>query len=119
MDPKQKFKFKAFLTYLVIEPWTEKISLPNFSSLIWIVIIVSLIIRNILLLWISILIGIIFNAIKEYKSGKFIYWYRNRNKDYSKSKEALKKIRRGRDIILDEKELNRQGGENVDSGEGN
>ena len=88
---KFKFKFKVFLIYLFLEPWTERITLPNFSTIIWGMIIVSLIIRKEIFLWISVGIGIIFYTIKEWKSGKFIYWYHQRR--YRKRNEALKKVR--------------------------
>lgn len=94
MEEKTKFKIRTFLYYLLAEPWTEKISLPNFSSLVWISILISAMSKNVILLWISIFIGIIFYMIKEYKSGKFIHWYRiyKKQKISKEKEENLKEL---------------------------
>ncbi|CAK0756769.1 hypothetical protein CCP1ISM_60023 [Azospirillaceae bacterium] len=86
-----RFKLKVFLIWLFLNPWTEKITLPNLSTIIWILIGVFFILKKEILLLISIIVGIIFYGIKEWKSGKFIYWYNQRR--YKKRNEALKKVR--------------------------
>lgn len=91
MDPKTKFKVKTFLYYLVVEPWTDKISLPNFRSVFWILILISLFFRLGTLLLISILLGLISHLVYEFQSGKYIYWYRQRK--FREQREALKKVR--------------------------
>lgn len=91
MEEKTKFSLKTFLLYLAIEPWTENISLPNFTSIIWVCIITAVILKNELFLWISVGIGIIYFLIKEYKSGSHLNWYRNRK--YEKWKDAKKKVK--------------------------
>lgn len=78
MDPKTKFKLKVYLKYLILEPWTEKFSLPNLKTTIWILIIIAFFLRLKILLIITILLGLIVYLIREYKSGKFIYWYKKR-----------------------------------------
>ena len=89
-----KFKLKTFLIYILLEPWTTKVSIPNLRTLPWIFIIISLILEKPLLLWISIIFGILIHGIYEYKSGKFIYWYRQRK--FRERNEALKKLREER-----------------------
>ena len=73
-----KFKIKTYLKYLAISPWTDKFSIPNFSTIIWILIILSIILKIQYLLFISIFFGVINYLIKEYKSGKFMHWHRQR-----------------------------------------
>ena len=94
MDSKTKFKVKTFLYYLVVEPWTEKVSLPNFRSVFWILILISLFLRLGTLLLVSIILGLISHLVYEFKSGKFIYWYRQRK--FKEQREALKKIKEER-----------------------
>jgi len=91
MDPKTKFKIKTFLYYLVVEPWTEKVSLPNFRSVFWILILIALLFRLETLLLISIILSLVSHLVYEFRSGKFIYWYRQRK--FKEQKEALKKDR--------------------------
>lgn len=86
-----KFKLKTYLQYLLIEPWTTKFSLPNFRTMTWILIVVALVFRLEALLIISIIVGAIFYLVYEFKSGKYIYWYRQRK--YGNYKETLKKVR--------------------------
>jgi hypothetical protein len=85
MKQETKFKLKTYLLYLILEPWSERVTLPNFSTIVWILILLSIIFKVVILLWISIIFGIIFSVIKEWKSGKFIYWYRMKKyKNYKK-----------------------------------
>ncbi len=91
------FKLKTFLIYILIEPWTTKFSIPNLRTLSWIFIIISLILEKPLWLWISIIFGILIHGIYEYKSGKFIYWYRQRK--FRERNEALKKVREKRKFL--------------------
>ncbi len=95
MEPKTKFKLRTFLYYLVVEPWTEKISLPNFRSVSWVLIFIAVFFRFRYLLLISIILGLTFHLISEFRSGKYVYWYRNRK--FKEQKEALKKIREERE----------------------
>ena len=76
MNDRTLFKLRTFLYYLVIEPWTEKVSLPNLRSVVWVLIIVSSIFRMKYLLLISLFLGVLLHLFYEYRSGKFIYWYR-------------------------------------------
>ena len=94
MEPKTKFKIKTFFYYLVVEPWTEKISLPNFRSVSWVLIFIAVFFRFRYLLLISIILGLTFHLISEFRSGKFIYWYRQRK--FGEQREALKKIKEER-----------------------
>ena len=94
MEDKEKFKLKAFLIYIFVEPWVTPLKIPNLRTLSWILIIISLILKNSLLLWISIYAGILIHGINEYKSGKYIYWLRQRK--FRERNEALKKVREGR-----------------------
>jgi len=77
-----------------VEPWTEKVSLPNFRSVFWILILISLFFRLGTLLLVSIILGLISHLVYEFKSGKFIYWYRQRK--FKEQREALKKIKEER-----------------------
>jgi len=78
MEEKQKFRIKTYLKFLVISPWTEKITLPNFTTLTWVFIVVSIIIKSRLILIISVCLGIFINLVREYKSGVHIHWLRKR-----------------------------------------
>lgn len=96
MDNLTKFKIKTFLYYLIIEPWTEKVSLPNFRFLIWILIIIASLFRLTYILLISVIIGVILHLVYEYKSGKFIYWYRQyQRKKYGIQKDTSKEKEQG------------------------
>jgi len=105
MDHSRKFKIKTFLYYLIIEPWTEKVSLPNLRTLSWILILIALFFRLGVLLLVSISIGIIAHLIQEFRSGKYIYWYRQRK--FREQREALKKVREERKM-KEEKENERE-----------
>lgn len=89
METKKKFKFKVFLYYLLIEPWTERFSIPNLRTLAWAFIILSVFLKSIFLLIISVAVGIISHLVYEFKSGKFIYWYRNRK--FKEQRDSLRK----------------------------
>ncbi len=91
MKPETKFRLKIYLYYLIIEPWTENISLPNARTIIWISIIIAFLFKIEVLLFSFIILGLIFHLIHEFESGKFIYWYRQ--KKYKKQRDALKKVR--------------------------
>lgn len=91
MEPKTKFKIRTFLYYLIVEPWTENVSLPNFRSVFWVLILIALFFRLGTLLLISIILGLIFHLAYEFRSGKFIYWYRQRK--FKEQREALKKVK--------------------------
>lgn len=97
MDEKIKFRLKTFFYYLVMEPWTEKFSFPNLGTIFWIMILIFLALRKPLLLWISIIIEILLYGIKEYKSGKYIHWYRQKRNE--KLKKEKKEIPEAEEII--------------------
>jgi len=92
-ESKEKFKFKlkTFLIYTILWPWTERMAIPNLSTVSLIALFISLLIRNFTFVWISFGAWIIFYGIKEWKSGEFIYWYRQMK--YRKRNETLKKAR--------------------------
>ena len=91
MRPETKFKLKTYIYYLVMEPWTENVSLPNMRTIIWVLITIALIFRWRILFFILIPIGVILYLMNEYKSGRFIYWYRQRK--YGEQRKALKEVR--------------------------
>ncbi len=91
MKPETKFKLKVYLYYLVVEPWTEKVALPNMRTVIWILIILAFIYKLDYLFFPLIIIGAVLYLAHEFKSGRFIYWYRQRK--YSEQRKALKEIR--------------------------
>lgn len=91
MEPKTKFKLKAFFYYLIVEPWTEKVQMPNLRTIIWISIFFSFFFKLKVLLFGSLFLGVIFHLISEFKSGRFIYWYRQRK--FREQREALKRVR--------------------------
>lgn len=92
MEEQFKFKIRTFLYYLLVEPFTEKITLPNPSTICWISIFLSLIFKIFWLLWISIILGVFFYIYKEFKSGEYIHWYRERKmKSFNDIKKKLKK----------------------------
>jgi len=95
MDTTKKFRISTFLYYLLMDPWTDKVSLkaslPNFRTAAWILILVALFFRLRTLLLASILLGVVFHMVQEFKSGKYMYWYRQRK--FKEQREALKKVR--------------------------
>lgn len=94
MEPQYKFKLKTYIYYLFIEPWTDKISFPNFRTLAWVFILIAVFFRLRELLIISIVFGVLVYLIQEFKSGRHIYWYRQRK--FKEQREALKKVREER-----------------------
>ncbi len=94
MKPDTKFKLKTYIHYLLVEPWTDKVSLPNFRTIVLIILCFSLIYKWRELLLISVISLVFLHMINEYRSGKFIYWYRQRK--YKEQREALKKIKEER-----------------------
>lgn len=82
-----KFRIKAFITYLFIEPWTSKVSLPNLRSISWGLIFASLFFRNRVLTISLMILGLVIYLFYEYQTGRYIYWYRMR---MYKNKKALK-----------------------------
>jgi len=94
MKPETKFKLRTYIYYLLVEPWTEKVSLPNFRTIALVLLCFSLFYRLRVLLLISVISLIVFHMVNEYKSGKYIYWYRQRK--YGEQREALRKIKEER-----------------------
>ncbi len=93
MDPAKKFKLRAFLYYLCVEPWTKKISLPNTRTMVWVLIFMTFFFKLKGLFFLFLLIGLFLHLRHEYKSGKFIHWYKQRK--YKVQREALKKAKEG------------------------
>ena len=81
LEPKEKFKLKTYIKYLLVEPWVNPFR-PNLRTVVWILIFVSLFFRWNVVLLISLIVGVILYLKSEYKSGKYIYWLRQR--DYKK-----------------------------------
>lgn len=102
MDPQYKFKLKTYLFYLLVEPWSENISLPNFRTIAWLLILAAIFFRLRILLLVSIIFGIIVHLVREFKSGKYVYWYRQRK--FREQREAIKKVREERRNKQDEEE---------------
>lgn len=103
MKPEYKFRMKTYLYYLIVEPWTTKFHLPNLRTLTWIFIVISFLLKKPILLFISIGLGVVLHAVNEYKSGKHIYWYKQRK--YKERDEALKKIREERKRRVEEQNI--------------
>ena len=78
MKSKTKFKIKTYIYYLIIEPWTNKVYLPNFQTINWVLIFIAVFLRNRLMLIVFIISGVFFYLMNEFKSGKYVYWYRQR-----------------------------------------
>ena len=97
MDAKNKFRLRTFLYYLMVEPWSEKVSLPNFRTLNIILLCLSLLYKWKWVMFISLFLTVLFHLISEYKSGKHIHWYRERK--YPEQRKALKEVREERNEI--------------------
>lgn len=93
MDPENKFRLKVFLKYLFIEPWTEKVTLPNFRTLSMVFLCISLFYKWRVWILISIILLILFQLIDEYKKGDYLRWYRIR-KGYGNYKEAIREAKK-------------------------
>lgn len=102
MDDTLKFKLRAFVYYLVVEPWIEKVVQPSLRTASWILIFSGWLFHLAYLFFGGILALAISYIIKEYKSGKFIYWYRQRL--YKKTKDEKKKYGLKVDALM-EKEV--------------
>jgi hypothetical protein len=104
MKNETKFKIKTFLQYLIFEPLNSKNSLPNFKTISWIMIFVSVLLKNIYLQISFVIIGFLIYLITEYKSGNYIGWYRM--KKYKNFKEAIKNKRTNTQLNI---EINEEG----------
>lgn len=91
MKEETKFKLKAFLYYIFIQPLISKYYIFNLTYISWTLIFLSLLFKEKLISTILIIIAIVLYLIKEYMDGTYIYWYRN--KKYPEYKEALRKVR--------------------------
>ncbi len=91
MKPETKFKLKTYMYYLILEPWSEKFSLPNLTTTIWILILVASLLKLEVFLLFLIILGSVVYLVREFKSGKFVYWYKQRK--YKEQRIALKKIK--------------------------
>ncbi len=94
MNGEKAFRLKTYLKYLVLSPFTEQVSIPNPRTTLWIVIFLSLLFRWGSSLIIFLMMQAILYLFYEYKSGKAIYWLRQRK--YKESRDALKKVRQER-----------------------
>lgn len=94
MEAEKKFRIKTYIKYLLISPFTEKVSLPNPRTILWIAIFISLLFRWGSALVIFLIIQVILYLYHEYESGVAVYWYRNRK--YKESRDAIKKVREER-----------------------
>jgi hypothetical protein len=92
MEPRNKFRLKTFLYYILLEPWTEKLTLPNFRTLNTVLLCISLLYKWRVGILISIGLLVVLQLIDEWKKGDYIYWYRNR-KGYGNYKEIIKKVK--------------------------
>ncbi len=102
MNKEKTFRIKTYLKYLVLSPFTEKYSLPNTRTILWIAIFLSLLFRWVSALFIFLIMQAILYLFYEYRSGKAIYWYRQRT--FKEQREALKKVREKRK----QKDLNKK-----------
>lgn len=91
MKPETKFRIRTYLYYLLVEPFTEKVNFPNTRTLSWIILLLGFFLKITPLFFLGIISGVFSYLYWEYKSGKYIYWYRNRK--FKEQREALKKIR--------------------------
>ena len=94
MDKEKTFRLRIYVKYLIISPFTEKVSLPNPRTTLWIVIFISLLFRWNSALIIFLIMQAVLYLYHEYKSGVAIYWYRQRK--FREQREALKKVREER-----------------------
>jgi hypothetical protein len=93
-----KFKIYTFIKYLLIEPWSTKVSLPNYRTLNWILLYFAVFFRYKWLMIILLITGLMFHLIEEWRSQRYIDWYRS--KKYINRKEALKKVREERKLNI-------------------
>jgi hypothetical protein len=80
MNKKTIHRIKIFLINQLLEPWTEKISLPNSRTIFFILILIFSILKNWTFLLISIAGDFLFYEIHLFKSGEYIHWYRDLQK---------------------------------------
>lgn len=95
MKPETKFKIKTYLYYLVIEPWVTKISLPNFQTVSMFLLFFSILYRAQPWMFIFFTSTVLLYFINEFKSGKYVYWYRQRQ--FKRAKKLIKKNKEGHD----------------------
>lgn len=99
MKKETKFKIVTFLKYLIIEPWVTKFSLPNITTISWIFVLVAILIRNINLIWISIIFGVAIYLFKQYKSGAHICWYRQTKfNEFLLAKRKVRELKKQKDL---------------------
>jgi hypothetical protein len=98
MENKPEFKdrIKTFISYLFYIPLTDKISIPNYRTFLWIFLLVSVIFRNTIITIVLLILLLIIYVIDEFKSKRYIDWYRS-NK-YRTQREALRKVRQNRKL---------------------
>lgn len=105
MDQKTKFKLKAFIIYLIFQPWVDKFYFTNVNMILWTAIILSFIFKLFPLFIGAIILKIILHAYTEYKSGKYIYWLRMRDDKLRKWRETMVSIRKEKREKMLESEL--------------
>ena len=94
IDSETRFKLKTYLYYLAVEPFTERFNFPNTRTVSWGIVIVGALFRIDLLLFVGLVGGLCSHLYWEYKSGRYLSWYRNRK--FKEQREALKKVREER-----------------------
>jgi hypothetical protein len=87
MKEKTKARLKIFALNQLLEPLTEKYSLPNMRTIFFILMFISALIRNWTFLLISTIGELIFYEINLYKSGEYIHWYREWQKKINKKRK--------------------------------
>lgn len=94
ITPEKKYKLKTFIYYLLVEPWTENITMPNTRTAVWIIIFFGVITNTRSLIFLGFIAGVLSYLFYEYKNGRYIYWYRNRK--FKDHKDAIRKVREER-----------------------
>jgi hypothetical protein len=98
-----KFRLKIYLLYLVVEPWTSELSLPNLRTISWTLIFISLFLKIFWLQLTLLIMGLLLYLFYEFKQGQYLGWYRQRK--FKEKHEALKKVRekrRNNEILKEE-----------------
>jgi len=97
MQPQTKFMLKAWITFLIFEPWYTKVrfQLSTLKVLNFVGLIISILIFKSIKLFILFMVTwILIHCYSEWKSKRFIFWYRMRNKKLRKWRETMSLIRK-------------------------
>ena len=88
---------KAWITFLIFEPWYTKVrfQLSTLKVLNFVGLIISILIFKSIKLFILFMVTwILIHCYSEWKSKRFIFWYRMRNKKLRKWRETMSLIRK-------------------------